>query len=35
MVPADFPGPYPKVFLCELCFGLRGLCDKIGLRNLG
>ena len=29
------PGPDPKVFLCELLFVLSGLCDEIGLRNLG
>ena len=29
------PGSKPKVFLSELWFVLRGLCDKIDLRNLG
>jgi hypothetical protein len=29
------PRPDPKAFLCELLFALSGLCDEIGLRNLG
>ena len=34
-VNPNSPRPDPKVFLCELLFVLSGLCDEIGLRDLG
>ena len=34
-VDPNLPGPDPNVFLCDLMFVLSGLCDEIGLRNLG
>jgi hypothetical protein len=34
-VNPNSPRPDSKGFLCELLFVLSGLCDEIGLRNLG